>query len=77
VAIDQASADLVNQQRGLTNSALTSAFKPGGDKFRALYPNVDWSAQLSYAEKIGLGSRQYELYDIDRRKTISPSEVPS
>ena len=77
VAIDQASADLVNQQRGLTNSALTSAFKPGGDKFRALYPNVRWSAQLSYAEKIGLGSRQYELYDIDRRKTISPSEVPS
>jgi len=77
VAIEQASVDLVNQQRGLTNSALTSAFKPGGDKFRAMYPNVDWSAQLKYAEKIGLGSRQYELYDIDRGKTISLSEIPS
>ena len=77
VAIDQASADLVNQQRGLTNSALTSAFNPGGDKFRALYPDVKWSAQLTYAEKIGLGSRKYELYDIDYGKIISPSEVPS
>jgi hypothetical protein len=49
VAIDQASADLVNQ---------------GDDKFRALYPNVDWTIQLDYAEKIGLGSRQYEIIKI-------------
>ncbi len=77
VAIDQASADLVNHQRGLTNSALTSAFKPGGDKFRALHPNVDWTAQLKYAEKIGLGSRRYQLYDIDRGEIVSLSEIPS
>ena len=77
VAIDQASVDLVNHQRGLPNSALTSALKPGGDKFRALHPGVDWSVQLSYAEKIGLGSRRYQLYDIDRGEIVSLSEIPS
>jgi uncharacterized Fe-S center protein len=64
VAIDQASADLVNNAEGLKNSCLTKNFKPGEDKFRALYPNVDWEIQLEYAEAIGLGTRAYELVKI-------------
>ena len=52
VAIDQISVDLVNQTEGRIESK---------DKFRALYPNVDWTVQLEYAEKIGLGSRKYEI----------------
>jgi uncharacterized Fe-S center protein len=61
VAIDQASADLVNQAQGRKDSCLTKNFQPGKDKFRALYPNVDWEIQLNYAEHIGLGTRDYEL----------------
>jgi len=61
VAIDQASADLVNQTQGREGSALTKNFKPGEDKFRAIYPNVDWEIQLDYAEKTGLGTRNYQL----------------
>jgi uncharacterized Fe-S center protein len=61
VAIDQASADLVNQAQGRKDSSLTKNFQPGKDKFRALYPNVDWEIQLNYAEHIGLGTRDYEL----------------
>ena len=64
VAIDQASADLVNNAEGLRSSCLTKHFKPGKDKFRALYPNVDWEIQLEYAEAIGLGTRDYELVRI-------------
>jgi hypothetical protein len=64
VAIDQASADLVNQAEGLPNSSLTKNLRPGEDKFRALYPQVDWELQLDYAEKIGLGTRDYELIGI-------------
>ncbi len=64
VAIDQASADLVNQAEGLKDSSLTKNYKPGEDKFRALYPNVDWEIQLKYAEEIGLGTRGYELVKI-------------
>ncbi len=64
VAIDQASVDLVNQQLGSHASRLLKNWENGEDKFRALYPEVDWSIQLSYAEEIGLGTREYELIRI-------------
>ena len=64
IAIDQASVDLVNQSSGTPESALPSALEPGQDKFRAIYPQIDWSRQLAYGEKLGLGSRRYELIEI-------------
>lgn len=64
VAIDQASVDLVNGEEGNRSSKLPSAWKSGENKFRALYPEVDWSIQLTYAEEIGLGTRAYELVKI-------------
>jgi hypothetical protein len=61
VAIDQASADLVNAQLGIEGTKLKSRqLAPGFDKLRALN-DVDWTVQLRYAEEIGLGSRDYEL----------------
>lgn len=50
VAVDRASIDLV----------LKTA---GQDAFRKGY-NIDWSIQLAYGEKIGLGSQKYELVEI-------------
>lgn len=64
VAIDQAAVDLVNRQLGRQNSRLQSGFNAGEDKFRGVYPEIDWSVQLKYAEEIGLGSRQYDLITI-------------
>jgi uncharacterized protein len=64
VAIDQASVDLVNAQSGNPDSKLSAGREPGGDKFRALYPEVDWKVQLAYGEEIGLGTREYELIKI-------------
>jgi uncharacterized Fe-S center protein len=64
VAIDQASVDLVNGQEGNRSSKLPSAWNPGEDKFRAVYPEVDWSIQLTHGEEIGLGTREYELIKI-------------
>lgn len=61
VAIDQASADLVNQQKALPGTVLESNLNPGEDKFKGLYPAVDWAHQLDYAQKIGLGTRDYTL----------------
>jgi len=60
VAIDQAAADLVNRSRGLEGTQLSGAYSPGEDKLRAI-ADVDWTAQLRYAEELGLGSRKYEL----------------
>jgi uncharacterized Fe-S center protein len=56
IAIDQACVDLVNNSEGRIK---------GGDKFKALYPTVDWSVQLKYGEEIGLGQRKYELIYLD------------
>ncbi|OGP67521.1 MAG: 4Fe-4S ferredoxin [Deltaproteobacteria bacterium RBG_13_47_9] len=64
VAIDQASVDLVNGEMGNPSSKLSGAWEPGENKFRALYPEVDWKIQLDYAEQIGLGTREYELIKI-------------
>ena len=64
VAIDQASVDLVNAENGNRASKLSKHWEPGGDKFRALYPEVDWNIQLAYGEEIGLGTREYELVKI-------------
>ena len=64
VAIDQACADLVNNARGNTDTALKSGHQPGGDKFRGVHPDIDWEVQLEHAEKISLGSREYELVKI-------------
>jgi len=64
VALDQASADLVNAQTGIANSALKKSFKPLRDKFRDLYPAVDWTVQISYAERLGMGSKNYKIIKI-------------
>ncbi len=52
LAIDQASIDLV--------------MKKGGSKdlFREIYPDIDWSVQLSYAESLGIGTKDYRLTEI-------------
>ncbi len=64
VAIDQASVDMVNAEPALKHSCLETNREAGEDKFRGLYPKVDWTIQLSYAEEIGLGSRSYHLEKI-------------
>ena len=61
IAIDQASVDLVNQARGQLGSALGKSHEPGEDKFKDIYPNVDWEIQLDYGERVGLGTRNYKL----------------
>ncbi len=61
VALDQACADLVNNARGNQDSALKSGHEPGGDKFRGVWPEIPWQVQLEHAEKVGLGSRSYDL----------------
>ena len=64
VAIDQACADLVNAARGNQGSALQTGLEPGGDKFRGVYPEIPWEVQLEQGERVGLGTRAYELVRI-------------
>ncbi|MBN1626647.1 MAG: DUF362 domain-containing protein [Deltaproteobacteria bacterium] len=64
VAVDQASVDMVNRQAGLDGSCLKSNKEAGEDKFRGVYPGIDWNIQLEHAEEIGLGTRKYKLIEI-------------
>lgn len=67
VALDQACVDLVNATKPFDNSILGEniAKDPEGcaghDHFHNTSPNSHWEMCLEHAEKIGLGTRQYEL----------------
>lgn len=64
VAIDQACVDMVNQEHALPNSCIKDNREPGGDKFKSVYPHVDWEIQLDYAEQLGIGTRKYTIEKI-------------
>lgn len=64
VAIDQASYDLVNKQLGFSHSLLANNFEAGADKFQGLRPHIDGTIQMRHGEKIGMGSRDYELISL-------------
>lgn len=65
VALDQACADLVNQAHGLPGTAMKTGHDPGCDKFRGVYPQIDWEVQLEHGEKVGLGQRAYALVRLE------------
>jgi uncharacterized protein len=64
VALDQASYDLVDQQKGLENSLLLHNHAPGEDKFRGVWENVNGRLLLKYAQEIGMGCMGYKLLKI-------------
>jgi uncharacterized Fe-S center protein len=68
VALDQACVNMVKEAPALPNSIINKEYVHdhycGKDKFALTHPNVHWEAGLEYAEKIGLGTRRYELITI-------------
>lgn len=69
VAIDQACADACMAAKPIPGSRLDRMMKEKdyrdlGNHFENLHPGSDWKSCLEQAEKIGLGSRQYELITV-------------
>ncbi len=64
VALDQACVDLVNAAPIMDNSLLSESEDLYADHFTNISPDSDWKSGLIHAEKIGLGSRKYELIEI-------------
>lgn len=76
VALDQACADLCNKMPVNTGSILDDNIKACGcghdhadhekhdDHFDMTHPDTEWRTCLEHAEKIGLGTREYELVRI-------------
>ena len=66
VALDQACADACLKATPIANSQLGEHLAEEGwhchhDHFKDSNPNIEWKATLDQAEKIGLGTREYEL----------------
>ena len=66
VALDQACADACLKATPIADSQLGEHLAEPGwhchhDHFKDSNPNIEWQATLDQAEKIGLGTRQYEL----------------
>lgn len=69
VALDQACADICLKSTPLPNSQLADAmarpdFEDKHDHFLNTTPGTEWRTCLSHAEKIGLGTRNYEIVTI-------------
>ncbi|GAB4328905.1 MAG: DUF362 domain-containing protein [Promethearchaeota archaeon] len=71
VAVDQASVDLVHAQPVYPGSRLDEAGVARGQKYLAYLATEDgeptnaWEYQLEAAERVGLGSREYDLVEMD------------
>ena len=74
VALDCACADLVKAAPSLHGNAISDKHEgecscghhhhEGEDKFHIVHPDTNWEAGVEYGEKIGLGSREYELIKV-------------
>ena len=64
VALDMACVDAVNTQPILRGSAADIGDCHDQDHFHCIHPDTDWMSCLEHAEKLGLGTREYELIKI-------------
>ena len=63
VALDVACADAVNAQPAISNSLLGEASEDE-DHFHAVSPTTNWKSCVEHAEKIGIGTMEYELIEV-------------
>ncbi len=68
VALDVACADACNRQPVIAGSVLHEnkqhGHGEGHDHFHMTHPDTNWKSCVEHAEKIGIGSREYELVEV-------------
>jgi uncharacterized Fe-S center protein len=70
VAVDKACIDAVNAAAPISNSILSERKQIHKDEngrhdhFTDIHPTTDWRSQISHAEKIGLGTKNYSLIEV-------------
>ena len=69
VALDQACADLCNKMPVMHGSILDDNINAMGneehhDHFHMTHPDTEWQSCLDHAQKLGMGTRDYELVTI-------------
>lgn len=61
VALDHACIDAVNAAAPISTSLLGGLSNTAGDHFKLIHPQTNWRTQLEHAQKIGLGTCQYQI----------------
>lgn len=70
VALDMACADMANKAPVISDSYLAEQLKNKDciqgecDHFRIAHPETNWMSCVDHAEKLGIGTKQYELIEI-------------
>ena len=64
VALDMACADAVNAQPVIRGTAADAGDHCDHDHFHRMHPETCWMSCLEHAEKLGIGTREYELIKI-------------
>lgn len=70
VALDMACAHMANQAPIISGSYLEEQLKNHGsncgkqDHFRATHPETNWMSSVDHAEKIGIGTKMYEIIEV-------------
>lgn len=64
VALDHACIDAVNAAPMLPNSALAQCAHTHNDHFTDIHPTTHWRSQLEHAQRLGIGSMDYELITV-------------
>jgi uncharacterized Fe-S center protein len=67
VALDKACVDLVHAAPATIGSEINKDGKHAlvdEDKFRHMHPNTDWRVGLEHAEKLGVGTLEYEIITV-------------
>ena len=64
VALDMACADACNEMPVLPGSILSELPQTTNDRFNDNHPETNWMSSIDHAEKLGMGTREYELIKI-------------
>lgn len=66
IALDQACVDLVNKAPSVPTSLIgNTCNEDSHDKFNIAHPNTSWEVSVKHGEEIGLGTRKYNLIQIN------------
>jgi len=66
VALDKACIDMVNNAPVIKGSVMDNCDCKDNnfDKFKHVHPHTDWSVALKHAERLGIGTLEYELIKV-------------
>jgi uncharacterized Fe-S center protein len=64
VALDMACVEAVNKAPVNRGSMLDEVHNKTSDHFSSIHPETNWNISLDHAEKLGIGTKNYELVEV-------------